>query len=143
MWVLVDDRRDMNVDVIVRNVDTAIDCLYRLNGLIEVLLIDFDLGNPEDEPVYDIGIHKRKPKRVDSRGRRKPADGYDVLMYAIINNLLPPVVQVVSDNPAGRKKLESALKFDAKYIKQGNNWIQPEEPVTEDEGDQNDESEQV
>lgn len=138
MWVMIDDVRSTNkVDVIIRNVDAAIDCLNRLDGLIEVLIIDHDLGN--EEPPYAVGVHKRKPKKSDKPryGKRKKADGYDILMYAIMHNLLPPVVQICSSNPAGIKRLEDALIHDAKYIKQGINYIKPEEPV-EDKGDSND-----
>jgi hypothetical protein len=125
MYVMIDDIKNANVDVIIRNADAAIDCLNRLHGLIEVLLIDHDLG--VEEPAYDKGVHKRRPKKSDKQnyGKKKRADGYDILMYAILNNLLPPVVQIVALNPQGVKRLEDALKHDAKYIKQGNKWIKP------------------
>ena len=89
-----------------------------MHGLISVLMLDYDLGVVE-------------PKNKRGKKGKSMGTGYDVLMYAIINNLLPDTVQLVTSNPAGRKRMHDALIHDAKYIKRGVNYMkaEPEEIV--------------
>lgn len=104
---MVDDKRDINVDIIARNSNAARQILRQMKGEISVLILDYDLGEVKTKQSKEI-------------------TGWDVLQYAIIYDLLPPTVQIISDNPIGRKRLHDALIHDAKYLKQGCNYTKDE-----------------
>jgi len=68
-----------------------------------VLVLDYDLGEKEI-------IHGTCGKR------KREITGYDILMFAIVNNCLPLTVQIITNNPVGRQKLHNGLIHDAKYV---------------------------
>ena len=87
MWLLIDDMRDMNVDVIART-GLAGKKMLAIGGW-EYILFDHDLG-------CDI-------------------DGYELLTYALEADLLGDAkIHLVTSNPVGRQNMEAALK-DAGY----------------------------
>lgn len=105
MWLLVDDKRCLEtVDIIARNSQAAYEILLGMGHRLTGLILDFDLGEKEL-------IHGGKGKRY------REITGYDVLMFAIVNNCLPLTVQIITDNPAGAKRLHNGLVYDAKYVK--------------------------
>ena len=89
MWLLIDDVRNVNCDVIARN-GPAGRKMLALGGW-EALCLDHDLG--------DVGTET----------------GYDVLVWALENNLVPPIVQLVTANPVGQANMARAL-VQAGYI---------------------------
>jgi len=104
MWMLVDDRRNLEtVDIIARNSQAAMEILLGMGHRLTGLVLDFDLGEVEN---------------IGGKGRRsREITGYDVLMFAIVNEVLPLTVQIISDNPVGVMKLHNTLVQDAKYVK--------------------------
>ena len=82
MWLLIDDVRDLNCDVIARTAETG-KKLLAVGGW-ECVCFDHDLGDGET--------------------------GYDVLCWALENNLLPSKVQLVTSNPVGRENMRRALE---------------------------------
>lgn len=104
MWMLVDDKRSLEtVDIIARNSQTAIEVLLCLGHRLTGLVIDYDLG--EKELIYG------------GKGKRyREISGNDVLMFAIVNNVLPLTVQIITDNPVGKQRLHNTLIHDAKYV---------------------------
>ena len=115
MWMLVDDKRSLpsdQIDIIARNSAAAMAILLgmgrdRLTGLV----LDYDLG--EKEPIFGERLSDGKKIRGT---RTREITGYDVLMFAIVNDLLPLTVQIITDNPAGRRRLHNGLIHDAKYV---------------------------
>ena len=105
MWLLVDDKRSLGsseIDIIARNSQTAMEILLGMGPRLSGLVLDYDLGEIE---------------KVGGKGRRtREITGYDVLQFAIINEVLPLTVQIITDNPVGRKRLHNALVNDAKYV---------------------------
>lgn len=104
MWLLISNKHNLEtVDIIARSSQAARDILLglgpdRLTGLV----LDYDLGEKE---------------KVGGKGRRtREITGYDVLMFAIINEVLPLTVQIITDNPVGRQRLHNGLVQDAKYV---------------------------
>lgn len=92
MWLLIDDTRDLNCDAIARTSDAAKKLLFI--GGWECVVFDHDLG-------------------------LKSQTGYDVLTWAIENDLLPNRVQLCTSNPVGRKRIEQALLM-AGYLQKQN-----------------------
>jgi hypothetical protein len=82
MWLLIDDERNLNVDVIARTPEAG-KKLLAVSGWT-CLCLDHDLG-PEQS-------------------------GYDILNWAILNNLVPERVQLVTSNPVGRSNMSAALE---------------------------------
>lgn len=105
MWLLLDDKRSLDsneIDIIARNSTVAMEILLGMGPRLTGLVLDYDLGEVE---------------KVGGKGRRtREITGYDVLMFAIINNVLPLTVQIITDNPVGRKRLHNGLIYDAKYV---------------------------
>ena len=100
MWLLVDDTRDMPVDVIARTIEAAKKCLVALT--LDGVALDHDLGEKET--------------------------GYDLIMWAIGCGVLPSKVQFITSNPVGRKRMEQALS-EAGYSQiqgMGNLWVKRE-----------------
>ena len=95
--LLIDDVRDYDVDLIARNARAGKAAL-----IMDVthLYLDHDLGDV-DEPT-----------------------GYDVLVWAIEADYLPPNVFLVTANPVGRDRMVAALE-NAGYRKDGN-WYRKE-----------------
>lgn len=89
--VLIDDQRTFDVDAICRHSNEAKKLLKELNGNFEILMMDHDLG-------------------LDSE------DGYQILTWALENNLVPDEVEMVTSNPVGRERMGQAL-INAGYIK--------------------------
>jgi len=84
MWLGIDDRRDLPVDVIARNFQAGKDMLRLVSGW-EALIIDNDLGEGLGE------------------------EGYNILVYAEELGVIPPLVQIVTDNPVALKKMQDLL----------------------------------
>jgi hypothetical protein len=81
MWLLIDDIRDLNVDVIARTPDAG-KKLLALGGW-ECVFMDHDLGFDET--------------------------GYDVTKWALAEGFMPDKVQLVTSNPVGRQNMAKAL----------------------------------
>lgn len=98
MWLLVDDQRSLGCEVIARTPLAAVKLLDYMADLFECICLDFDMEDTET--------------------------GLDVLRYAIAAKKLPPRVQLITQNPVGRKAMQDALA-DARYISSdgGTNWI--------------------
>ena len=94
MWLLIDDERDLNTDVIART-PSAGKKLLALGGW-ECLCLDHDLASEES--------------------------GYDVLMWAIQGNFVPSKVQLVTSNPVGRANMRAALESVGYSTKDGINF---------------------
>ena len=105
MWMLVDDKRSLDsneIDIIARNSMAAMEILLGMGPRLTGLVLDYDLGEKE---------------KVGGKGRRKrEITGYDILMFAIVNEVLPLTVQIITDNPVGKKRLHNGLVNDAKYV---------------------------
>jgi hypothetical protein len=99
-WLLIDDYRSLPcADFTARNYAEGIKMLKELKGDIETLVLDHDLG--EDK------------------------DGYDVMMYAIEHDLLPPKLLFVTSNPVGLQRFQAAAEYEGyeqinpkNYVKQ-------------------------
>jgi hypothetical protein len=83
--LLIDDMRNLDVDVIARTSQAGKALLEMNASLWTHLYLDHDLGEFSDE------------------------DAYPVLEWAIEKDLLPRFVQLVTDNPVGREKMARAL----------------------------------
>ena len=81
MWLLIDDKRDLNCEVIARTAEAA-KKLLSLNCW-EVVCFDHDLG--------------------------EKTNGYDILKWAIKEGCLPDKVQLVTSNPVGRERMTKVL----------------------------------
>ena len=82
-YLLIDDLRDQfEVEKIART--PALGILALKTNPVTHLLIDHDLGEEKD--------------------------GYDVVVWAIEHNCLPPNVFIVSANPVGRNRISAALR---------------------------------
>lgn len=82
MWLLIDDIRDLNTDVIARTPEAGMK-LLALGGW-DCLCLDHDLATEKT--------------------------GYDVLVWAIECGFLPKMVQLVTSNPVGRQNMTAALE---------------------------------
>ena len=89
MWLLIDDIRDLQCEVIARTPEAGMK-LLALGGW-ECVCFDHDLG--------------------------QDSTGYDVLVWAIENDYLPNMVQLVTSNPVGRDNMDAAL-VDAGFTRQ-------------------------
>ena len=101
MWLLIDDERNLGCDVIARTPDGA---RQALRGCEFVgLCLDHDLGHVES--------------------------GYDILVWALNEGHVPPRVQLVTSNPAGRDRMGAALVAAGwkrltpeRYLRDGHQW---------------------
>lgn len=84
MWLLIDDCRDLNADVIARTSEAG-KRMLALGGW-ECVCFDHDLGMQSAE------------------------SGYDVLVWALEEQFLPSKVQLVTSNPVGRQNMRQALE---------------------------------
>jgi len=87
MIVVIDDAKECRwADIIVRNADAGLLVLGALQGNIEELYIDYDLG-------FNSSMN-----------------GLQILQNAIANEIeLPNIICIVSLNPIGRKAIENFL----------------------------------
>jgi hypothetical protein len=86
MWLLIDDVRDLNCEVIARTPEAARRALFA--GPWDCVCFDHDLGFAVTET------------------------GYDILVWALDRGLLPARVQLVTSNPVGRENMAKALLAD-------------------------------
>lgn len=82
MWLLIDDTRDLNTEAIARTPAAARELLSLKCWYC--VCFDHDLGNKQT--------------------------GYDILKWALENDLLPSRVQLVTSNPVGRDNMRSSLE---------------------------------
>lgn len=94
MWLLIDDIRDLNCDVIARTPEAGKICLAQ--RCWEVVCFDHDLGTRES--------------------------GYDVLVWAIDHGHLPSKVQLVTANPVGQSNMKAALEGAGYFTRDGRNF---------------------
>ena len=87
--LLIDDIRNLEADVIVRNYDEGINELI-FNGPWDLLLLDHDLASYDED-----GVEKT---------------GYDIMCYLEEHpSLVPNKIVCVSDNPVGRVRIETVV----------------------------------
>lgn len=96
MWVLIDDVRDLNCDIIARDGQAGIKVLEAFKDEIEVLILDHDLGDS--------------------------IDGTYICNYMLDHKIFPPRIQLVTMNPVGRANMETILK-SAGYNRKGNFYV--------------------
>lgn len=100
MWLLIDDERNLDVDVIARTPEAGrylMRLAYRGGGNgWECICFDHDLGARET--------------------------GYDLLVWGIENRLLPNRIQLVTSNPVGRKRMRQALEREGYKTIDGTNF---------------------
>jgi len=84
MYLLIDDLRNTPADIIARTPDAAKQVLQKLEAYITCVIFDHDLGDCES--------------------------GYDIMMWAINNEVLPRKVELVTSNPVGRDNMINALR---------------------------------
>lgn len=90
--VLIDDMRNLDhVDAICRHSKGAKRFLEQMKGNFECLMMDHDLGLESE-------------------------DGYQILTWALENDLVPDKVEMVTSNPVGRERMGLAL-INAGYTK--------------------------
>ena len=85
LTLLIDDLREIDVDLIARNGEAGVQALASLKGEIDTLYLDHDLG--EDS-----------------------ISGYSVATIALTDGTMPPTVILVTSNPVGRDNIIAALK---------------------------------
>ncbi len=96
LHVLIDDLRELDVDITCRTVEHA---LYILKvEPVTHLYLDNDLG--DDQPM----------------------EGVDILKWAAENDLVPDNVYLVTANPIAKKRMVDILKYDLKYELEKNWW---------------------
>lgn len=84
MWLLVDDKRDLNCDCIARNYEVAIQ-LVHLN-IWDCICLDHDLG--EEKTGYDV---------------------LSLIIDLLDKDELPERFQLVTSNPVGRDRMGKLL----------------------------------
>jgi len=94
MWLLIDDERSFNVDVIARTAEAGMMLLG--NHHWNCVMMDHDLGSE--------------------------TTGYDLIMWALKEARLPKKVQLVTMNSVGRDRMKAAL-LSARYVQNGPNFI--------------------
>jgi hypothetical protein len=90
MWLLIDDERNLDVDVIARTASAGKEMLKSYRKW-ECVCMEIDTG-------------------------------YDVMVWAIQNRLLPNRVQLVTSNPVGRKNMRAALEREGYKTVDGINF---------------------
>lgn len=83
MWLLIDDMRNLSTEAIARTPEAA----KQLLSLRCWYCVCFD---------HDLGC--------------RAETGYDILVWAINNEYLPSMVQLVTSNPVGRERMAAALE---------------------------------
>jgi len=100
MWLLIDDERDLNIEVIARTAGAG--KMMLAAGVWECVCFDHDLGEQES--------------------------GYDVLMWGLEREYIPSRVQLVTSNPVGRKNMRAALEAAGYATCDGTNFTRSEKP---------------
>lgn len=95
MWLLIDDQRNLNTEAIARTVEAGRKLLSV--GGWECVCFDHDLGGLES--------------------------GYDLLKWGLDRGLVPSRVQLVTDNPVGRKNMRTALEVAGYKTSDGINFV--------------------
>ena len=96
MWLLIDDERNLNTEVVARTAAAGRKLLAL--GDWECVCFDHDLGDTES--------------------------GYDVLVWGIKNDFIPSRVQLVTSNPVGRQNMRNALEAAGYVTRDGSNFEQ-------------------
>ena len=96
MWLLIDDCRDLG-NLIARDGETGLTILRLLKGKLEGVMLDHDLG-------YGIS-------------------GYQVMVTALEEDILPDRVQLVTSNPVGRIAMKQTLEANGYVCRDNVNWI--------------------
>lgn len=94
MWLLIDDCRNLKVDVIARTAAAGKAMLD--NCKWKCVCFDHDLG--------------------------ETLTGYDVLVWGLQRDLIPAQVQLVTSNPVGRKNMAAALENSGYTTIDGTNF---------------------
>lgn len=101
MWLLIDSGKTTDkVDIVANSSESAVLVMNRLHGCLTGLV---------------VGSLKYGSKETM----------YDVLMYAVINNILPQTVQIAINDKNAVAGIANLLTKDAKYIKKGVNYVDP------------------
>lgn len=95
MWLLIDDLRNLNTEAVARTAEAGRKLLSV--GGWECVCFDHDLGGAES--------------------------GYDVLVWALEHGHVPTRVQLVTDNPVGRKGMRAALEAAGYGTLDGVNFV--------------------
>jgi hypothetical protein len=86
MYMIIDDQRDLNCDIIARTSQAGLAILRWIYEDIEVLVLDHDLGD------------------------RSFMDGSSLLKEIIAGDILPGRVQLCTSNPVGRNNMRAQLE---------------------------------
>jgi hypothetical protein len=105
MWLMIDDQRNLNCELEARTAAEGRALLIQYAGQIECLCLDHDLG-----PCPVTGINQES--------------GYDIALWALMNEIMPPRVQLVSANPVGRQNIANALGAYGYITRDGINFEQ-------------------
>jgi len=99
MWLLIDDMRDLNCDVIARNAHAGLQMLK--SGIFDTVCFDHDLGEHQ-------------------------ATGYEVMSHAFRLDYMGGVdhVQLVTSNPVGRNNMAMLLVDHGYTSTDGINYVQ-------------------
>lgn len=89
-WLLIDDMRNLGADYVARTAQEGREYLTQLDGIVTHVMFDHDSG-----PLSDM-------------------DGYQVVKWALDQNLMPENVQLVTSNTVGRCNMSNVLQ-DAGY----------------------------
>ncbi len=84
MWLLIDDIRELNCDIIARTAEAGKIALSHLHTEIECLALDHDLRGEET--------------------------GYDICKWALSEGYMPDHVQLVTENVPGRENMAAYLE---------------------------------
>ncbi len=84
MWLLIDDQRDLNCEIIARNAEAGRIALACLHSQIETLALDNDLGPGEE--------------------------GQDLLKWALAQGYVPSHVQLVTENHIAKEHMAANLE---------------------------------
>ena len=94
MWLLIDDERNLNTEAVARTAQAGRALLSAVKW--ECVCFDHDLGEEES--------------------------GYDILVWALAERVIPNKVQLVTANPVGRKNMQAALVAAGYKTKDGTNF---------------------
>lgn len=95
MWLLIDDKRDLNTEAIARTAEAGRKLLEA--GGWDCVCFDHDLGGEES--------------------------GYDVMKWGLERGYMPESVQLVTSNPVGRRNMKDILESAGYVIKDGINFV--------------------